>query len=376
MISIPGPRVLLVTNSDFRSSVAVYARALSSVACRSFEVSIFDGTQVFSPRSFAQRWENGESVAEVGFMELPSSWVSYKRHQAKTESGYDLVHFCSQRFSFLASDPSRHIITVHDLVPQSLRRSHPELFAAYNANFSVRLRHWYFWRSMKRAARMRIRIITDTQTMKEEVCAMLGYTEDLVDVVPIPVGVGAGRWDRDSARDFLGVPRSAKAVLSVSTNEPRKNMEALYRLVEGVSSDIHLIRVGPIDLARIPEIMRSRVHVFQGLGDSATRAAYVASDVLFFPSYSEGFGLPLVEAMANGVAVVASDIPSTLEVAGDAAIVCAPEDYTRQQNEVRSLLSDDVLRGRLSSAGLNRAARFTPEVIAPRLEAVYRKVTE
>jgi glycosyltransferase involved in cell wall biosynthesis len=99
---------------------------------------------------------------------------------------------------------------------------------------------------------------------------------------------------------------------------------------------------------------------------------YRGASALVYPSVYEGFGLPLLEAMACGIAVVASDIPASAELAGDAAVLVPPTDARAWTDALRSVLVDPVRRTRLSDRGRSRAAVFTWERAARATWQAYR----
>jgi glycosyltransferase involved in cell wall biosynthesis len=101
---------------------------------------------------------------------------------------------------------------------------------------------------------------------------------------------------------------------------------------------------------------------------------YNASDVLLFPSHLEGFGLPVLEAMACGTPVVASNAPSLLEVAGNAALVAAPTDVRSLSEAVASVISSRPLALELRKRGRVRAAEFAWHRTAREYAAVYESV--
>jgi glycosyltransferase involved in cell wall biosynthesis len=93
--------------------------------------------------------------------------------------------------------------------------------------------------------------------------------------------------------------------------------------------------------------------------DSALHALYSAASVVWFPSRYEGFGMPVIEAMACGAAVVASDASSLPEIAGDAAILVDPADADAHTRAIHDLLTDTSARAEFSRAGRAKAAGFT-----------------
>jgi alpha-1,3-rhamnosyl/mannosyltransferase len=100
---------------------------------------------------------------------------------------------------------------------------------------------------------------------------------------------------------------------------------------------------------------------------------YALADAFVFPSLYEGFGLPVLEAMARGVPVACSDRSSLPEVAGDAALLFDPEDVGAMTVVLSRLLDDGALRSRLSAAGVARAASFTWARTAELTVASYRR---
>lgn len=368
------PRLLFVTNRDPCSSIWVYAQALSKAVSHSFQIFFFDGQSVQTLDSLQAREAGYWDGVELGTSSYPRLWLDYKSRLKRLGSEFDLIHICSQRFAFLASDPKKHIITVHDLFPQSLRASNPSLFQQYNSGLGVRVRHRFFWQNMRRLARSGVRVVVDSDAMKGEISSLLDFPRQLVSVVHIPVDSPSERVSKDFWRTRLGIPSEADVVLSVSSDDPRKNLEALYQLLPNLSSRAHLIRVGPTQISKIPQDMRPRVHLLENLSSAEMRAAYRASDVLFFPSYAEGYGLPVIEAMAAGVPVVASRIPSIEEIVEGSAILVPPDDHAGQKDAVTRLFNDSNLRTTLIQQGLERALRFTPAAVAPTILEAYGTV--
>lgn len=188
----------------------------------------------------------------------------------------------------------------------------------------------------------------------------------------------AGGSTRPSPRVLPG-----RYLLFVSTLEPRKNvvgvLRAFRRLAEGgYPGSLVLVgrwgwRTEPIRAELESSPVAARVVQLDYVERAELPELYRRADALLFPSWLEGFGLPLLEAMACGAPVVTSDRSSMPEVAGDAALLVNPADPGQIADAVAELLSDPERRGRLVTAGRRRVARFTWDRAAAATAEVLRQ---
>jgi glycosyltransferase involved in cell wall biosynthesis len=156
----------------------------------------------------------------------------------------------------------------------------------------------------------------------------------------------------DGERADLGRPY----VLSVATLEPRKNLETLLAAVELLGGSPALAVVGAAGWGKVPALERPWVHRLGYVRDDELAALYRGAAALAFPSRFEGFGLPVVEAMACGVPVVASSHPSLDEACGDAAVRADPDDAAAFAAGIERAVAE---REGLVPRGLLHAARFS-----------------
>jgi glycosyltransferase involved in cell wall biosynthesis len=285
--------------------------------------------------------------------------------RAARAAGADLIH-CP------APAPVRSgglplAITVHDLLWLRL----PQFFTA-----PVRAYH----RLSVPAVRSAALILTVSHRTREDVIEYLRVAPERVRVAqlgadprfrPRPV-------DRDALRERFGIER--RYVLAVATREPRKNLPALLtafeRLVRRVE-DCELVLVGgrgwrSAELERTLAAVGERVRVCGFVTEDELVSLYCGAACFAFPSFGEGFGLPVLEAMACGTPVVTSDTTSLPEVAGDAGLLIDPHDPEALEDALARILASPELAARMRRDGLARAAQFSWERCARETAAAYQ----
>jgi glycosyltransferase involved in cell wall biosynthesis len=173
-------------------------------------------------------------------------------------------------------------------------------------------------------------------------------------------------------------------VLYVGALEPRKNIPGLLRAFVRLRADFPdlTLALGGSPRWKFAEIPRALEELalepvvrFTGyIADSDLPALYSAAAAFCFPSFYEGFGLPVLEAMACGTPVVCSNTSSLPEVAGDAALLVEPRDEVALTEAIARVLTDEALAEDLRERGLKRAASFSWDRTAELTLAVYRSV--
>jgi glycosyltransferase involved in cell wall biosynthesis len=250
------------------------------------------------------------------------------------------------------------VVTIHDL---SFERE-PGLMSA---------RDRFFFRTMvPRSVRRADRVLAVSQRTKEDLVEHYGISGDKIVVTPNGVD-GAFRPDGPRRN---GLPY----LLFVGALQPRKDPLTAIEALSLANTDLNLVLAGPDKgdrdaaaqaAARLG--LRQRIE-FTGHVEKAELAAlYRGAACLVFPSRYEGFGLPVVEAMASGTPVVATAAGAVPEVAGDAAILVKPGDPVALAGGIERALAD---RERLVRAGLERAKRYTWTETARRTLEVYREL--
>jgi glycosyltransferase involved in cell wall biosynthesis len=270
---------------------------------------------------------------------------------------------------------TRTVLTVHDLS-----------FVRAPDAVSPALRQ-YLSRVVPRSVRRADHVLADSQATKDDLIALYGAAPEKIDVLlsgvnprfqPVrdPATLAAVR-----ARYRIG---QAPFVLSVGTVQPRKNYERLIRTMAqlpGELQGIHLVIAGgrgwlqgPIYAAVDSLGLRDRVHFIGFADDADLPALYSAARCLAFPSLYEGFGLPVLEAMACGTPVVTSNVSSLVEVAGDATLLVDPLSVEQIAESLVRLLTDEGQRAALIERGFRQAAQFTWHRAAAQLRALYERL--
>jgi len=262
------------------------------------------------------------------------------------------------------------VITVHDVMVLE----HPEWFTRANA-IQQRL-------VLPRALAAAARVIAPSRYTRARLLDTCDIDPAIVDVVPNGVGPMFRPGEASAAvLERLGVQRPY--VLNVGTLQPRKNLVAALGAFGRVVTDgaSHTLVVagarGWRDEAVVAALRepatRARVHVLGRVSDEDLVELYRGADCLLFPSLYEGFGLPVLEAMACGTPVICADRTSLPEVAGEAGVLVDPEDPAAFATELRELLASPARRQELAAAGIRRARQFTWHRAAELTVAAYRR---
>lgn len=224
------------------------------------------------------------------------------------------------------------------------------------------------------------RIIAVSNSTKQDAIKRLGIPSEKIDVVYH----GVDDRFKPLTPDQLNLNLEQNSVLMVGSPQPRKNhtgvATALGKLNDN-GMDTHLYVVGASEsdiepLSNDTPLDADYIHPTGYISDKSLIEYYNAADVVAVPSYYEGFGFPVLEAMACGSPVVTSDRSSLPEIAGDAAIIVNPDDSNSIAGGIKSILTDDKQSSALRRAGLERAESFTWERTARETRQVYQRAIE
>jgi glycosyltransferase involved in cell wall biosynthesis len=271
--------------------------------------------------------------------------------------GLDLIHYPVTvpvpRVRGLPTVVSLFDIQHHDM---------PQLFSRAERAF----RGWAYDGSARSAGE----VITITRFSAERIVERLGI--EPARVHPIHLGIDHSKFTVDGPPPAIeGLPE--RYVYYPANAWPHKNHERLVEAFSRVEDpELHLVLTGSGHEPR-PDDERRRVVRLGHVPAEAIPGLYRQAAALVFPSLYEGFGFPPIEAMACGCPVAASNVGAVAEVCGDAALLFDPADSDAITEAITEVTSDQGLRERLRSTGLDHAARFTWAATAESHLSVYRQ---
>lgn len=326
---------------------------------------------------YANRTAKGDTAWRRSWMPLDhpaarTMWEHLAIPAMARRDGLDLYHGTVNVIPMGLPCPA--VVTIHDLA-----------FLRFPEQVPVR-RQRYLSRAVREAATRSDQVITVSEATKRDIVELLGADADRVHVTPLGVEPAFHPWDAEALDAF----RQSHAVerpylLSVGTLEPRKNIPGLIAAYREVAASVphDLVLVGAegwltegIHATIQAAGLGNRIKLTGFVPDGDLPGWYGAADAFVFPSLYEGFGLPVLEAMACGTPVVTADNSSLAEVAGDAALLVDASDTAGLAGALLRIVDDESLRTDLRARGLARSATYAWQRTAAQTAAVYRKALE
>jgi glycosyltransferase involved in cell wall biosynthesis len=363
-----GPRVAVDARALEASGIGRYLREL--LAAWLAEPPFAELTLLGDPgalRAFARGVANARMeptiVPHAGGFYSPRaqlSWLRGARHDAAVRRA-EAVFFPHWDAPLLAM-PRASLVAIHDLTQFRV----PDAFPAAKRAVAAPI--------FRRVAHVAARIVCGSDATAADLARALPRTRDRTVVVPY------GVTERFRGPAPGPAPVDGRYLLCVGNQKPHKNLVAAVRTLALVraagADDVRLVVVGRrfgeagrvVEAARAAGVADAVVEAGE-VDDARLHALYAHCAAFLFPSRYEGFGLPVVEAMAAGAPVVASSVPAVAEAVGGAAPVFAPDDAEGMAAEVRRLLDRPELRAERAAAGRARAARLSWHKAARRTAA-------
>lgn len=302
---------------------------------------------------------------------LGDFWEQFVLPRRALELGVDLLHGPAFQIPTRGAGIAR-VVTVHDLVAFT----HPETIPRKYA--------WYMRWLIRRSVGAADRVITDSESVRADILRILRAPASRIESIPLGVSASFAPPSPEQltrTRERFGLTNPY--LLFVGNLEPRKNLPGLveaFRLLRPrVGGALDLVVAGQVawlSEAVLPALqagdVAGSVRTLGYVPPSDLPALYGAAEAFVFPTFWEGFGLPVLEAMACGTPVVASRTSSIPEVAGDAAVFVDPYSPESIAEGIARILASDDEREVRRRRGLERAREFTWERTARATLAAYR----
>lgn len=330
------------------TGTGVYVRSLCPAM---LEVAGGEDLTLLGIRSLARETE----FAPPGTVQLLVSpvvrtvWSQIRLPLHLMRRGYDVVHFVDHKLPRLVR--GRTVVTIHDTAflrfPDTFLPGHRRRLTWFTRDAVTRADH----------------VIAVSAATRDDLCTFYGVDPARISVIHHAV-------DHDRFRpDTPPVRRGTPYLLSVGALQPRKNYAMLMRAFRTVcarrSDRIDLIIIGqrgwlwePIEREAREHPFADRIHLVGYVPDQELPAYYAGARAFLLPSLYEGFGIPVLEAMAVGSPVAAANVSALPEVVGDAGLLLDPADEEEWSEAILRLLDDDLLAADLRRRGLARAASF------------------
>ncbi|MBW2165910.1 MAG: glycosyltransferase family 4 protein [Deltaproteobacteria bacterium] len=293
--------------------------------------------------------------------------IIFKKHNI------NMFHSLTFHMPILRIGNIKQVVTIHDLVVFKMPEIYPKYYTIY----------WRF--IIKRSLERSSKIIAISEATKQDIIDLFNIKEDKIHV--IYHGIDLKRFRPKDETNGVGATLKKYGlkkpyIMALGLSDLRKNGERILKSYSKIIKD----KTKDVSLA-ICGILRKRNRVLfdqikeHGLSDRVVMTGFVededlpilyrAADLFIFPSLYEGFGLPILEAMACGTPVITSNISSMPEVAGDAAVLVNPYDVDALARAMHGILTDKGLKESLVKKGLERVKQFSWEKCAEETIRVY-----
>lgn len=373
-------KILLIGNSvhDEQRSMLAFARVMhDELAVRGHEVRLVHPPMVvgkLAPHSRLNKW-----------LRYVDKFLLYPPRLRREAAWADIVHVCDHSNSMYIRPVRRkpNLITCHDVIAIQAGEG---MIDGWQMSATGRLFQWLIKRGLGRAdavacasEKTRTDLLALNIAEAERTALVSNGLND--DFHPVPADAAY------TALASLGIRRGDDFLLHVGTDLPRKNRFTVLRtFAELARSDsgrqrwpeLRLVLVGPPLNAEMQAFaaehqLDERILVIEGLDIEQLRGIYSTALALVFPSTSEGFGWPIIEAQACGCPVVVADLPPMNQIGGEAALAAPPYDHKGIAN---LLLNHAARLPEITARGLANATKYTKRGMIDSYEALYRRVLE
>jgi glycosyltransferase involved in cell wall biosynthesis len=317
--------------------------------------------------------ESGLRLTGLGRRGTSLLWTFLDRPSIESQVNIpvDVVHAVALGYPVATRRPL--VVTIHDLGPLT----HPEFFR--------NTRPWVMQRSLDQAVRKAEVIVCVSHSTADEVRSHVGSAVDgRLRVVHEGVSEAFFRPPLSETLSRFSLPKDVPYILSAGALSPRKNLvgllKALVHVVDDIPHNLLLVGGSGWDAEEFHSVLgdariRGRVRRLGFVSDDELRALYAGAAVYVHPSLYEGFGLTVLEAMASGAPVIASNLSSLPEVSGSAARLSDTTDHQSLAKDILEVCTSEETQSRMREAGLRRARAFSWDACARSMAEIYAAVS-
>lgn len=260
------------------------------------------------------------------------------------------------------------VVTIHDLIFMRF----PEFYKTVDRKI--------YFNKVNYACTSAQKIIAISQQTKEDIIRFLKIDPNKIEVIYQSVSqVFFEQKNIDDLRSKYNLQE--QFILSVGTNEPRKNQLSILKAVHAENLDVQVVFVGKstshtkilTDFIHLNK-MENKVRFLNNIPENDLAGLYQLARATVYVSLFEGFGLPVIEAMASNCPVITANISCLPETAGGAAILCAPDNFKELGKQIRTIVENDTLRNEMIQKGTERAKIFHPEYFSKKMISLYNSI--
>lgn len=310
---------------------------------------------IFNKKYMDKRYKNPVMGTKFPLLNYSLSNIVYRDIIKNVNSIEGIVHITSQTMKPVFN--SKHmVVTVHDIMASQNNIKPSSLQEALKKKYMNEYLKVY----MKYE-----NIITVSNVVKSQILETFNINDDKVSVIPPFIPDYFYRIEnKNKLREKLGLPKNKILILSVSSNQPRKNLGMVKRVVEALGNNYLLVRIGtPV----------GNSITFNNVDEVTLNEIYNACDLLYFPTLMEGFGYPVIEAFKTGLPVVSSDIDIIREVSSGAAVLVDPENMQENIKAINTIMDG---KDSLVEMGYNISKKYSKYNVKQRLVNYYNGILD
>jgi len=321
------------------------------------------------------RSERGSDILQnpnVHFVETSKGSMSRQLKMGKDaqKQNADVFHGLSGELPLKwGQKPIKKIVTIHDLI-----------FVRYPQYYSFFDRKIHFWK-FKKAANSADKIIAISEQTKKDIIQFLKIPENKIEV--IYQGCHHAFKEQQSneliktTKDKFNLPE--RFILNVGTIEDRKNLLNIVKAINGTNIPLVVVGKKTKYFSKIEDFIKKnklekQVHFLEGVSMDELAIIYKLADIFIYPSFFEGFGIPVIEALFSKTVTVTSNISCLPEAGGPDSVYIDPNNYLDIQSKIKFLWDNESERKRRADKGFDFVQKFNDEPIANQLMNLYQKI--